>query len=587
MNDRKSKSVARKLSVIIAIMIFISTVSVGAFGYIFYRMDTVRLGGERALAIAISVAAAPNAETFETAMQTGKKDAMWAYVKSVADRSAVNNGVQYLYILGAEYDDAFTYYAEGYNPITEEEELGFGYREDAEIYDDQMFGTIESGEPSTSGIYESGDFGLMVSGFAPIINADGKVVGVVGVDLTVGDVLSDAHAFGVKTLLIVIGFSLLFGIISIIFIKRRVGVPINRLTVAAESISTGDMDIQLDIDSDDEIGRLSRSFHNMVLSTQNQIALLEQLSNGDLTVNIEPRCDKDQMSFAIMRMVENLNTMFRAFNDSSDHLATTSEHIAGGADSLASGAVEQHSTIEGLAASIGMITEKTKENAAMSEKATRLVDSIKSNAQKGAAQMQQMLEAVREINEASASISKVMKTIDDIAFQTNILALNAAVEAARAGQHGKGFAVVAGEVGNLASKSAESAKETSDLIANSLKKTVLGVKLAQDTALTFEDIVNGINESGKIVEGISLASSEQNREIAEINRNLQDVAAVVQRTSDTAGDSAEASKKLSIQADQLKAMLARFKLAEQDISLIAYDGVEAPGDARYRLTATQ
>jgi methyl-accepting chemotaxis protein len=184
---------------------------------------------------------------------------------------------------------------------------------------------------------------------------------------------------------------------------------------------------------------------------------------------------------------------------------------------------------------------------------------VKNNAEKGADQMSHMTAAVSEINQASHDISKVIKVIDDIAFQTNILALNAAVEAARAGEAGKGFAVVADEVRNLASKSA-AAKETGSLIENSMKKAELGTSIAAETAASLAEIVDGINKSTELFAEIAESSSHQSVAIAQINDGITQVSQVVQRTSATAEECAASSEELNTQSIILTEHVERFKL---------------------------
>ncbi|MDR2600479.1 MAG: methyl-accepting chemotaxis protein [Oscillospiraceae bacterium] len=242
-----------------------------------------------------------------------------------------------------------------------------------------------------------------------------------------------------------------------------------------------------------------------------------------------------------------------------DSFVTSANQISDGSQSLAQGTTEQAASIQELSSSISEVSEKTKSNANMASKAAGLTDTIRNNAQKGSRQMKDMITAVDEINEASGKISKVIKVIDDIAFQTNILALNAAVEAARAGQHGKGFAVVAEEVRNLAAKSAEAAKDTSSLIENSIEKANLGVSIAGETSTSLVDIVNGVNESNELVSVIAKSSEEQSVAISQINIGIDQVAQVVQQNSATAQQSAATSTEMSSKAKLLKEMIDAFE----------------------------
>ena len=198
----------------------------------------------------------------------------------------------------------------------------------------------------------------------------------------------------------------------------------------------------------------------------------------------------------------------------------------------------------------------------MAERAATLASTIMQNAERGSSQMGDMTTAVHEINQASQSISKVIKVIDDIAFQTNILALNAAVEAARAGQHGKGFAVVAEEVRNLASKSAEAANNTGSIIQNSMEKAELGFHIAEETAESLKEIVSGINESSYLIEEITKASEEQSNGIASLNLGINQVAQAIHQNSATAQESAAVSEEISSQSDMLQHMIQQFKLKE-------------------------
>jgi len=218
------------------------------------------------------------------------------------------------------------------------------------------------------------------------------------------------------------------------------------------------------------------------------------------------------------------------------------------------------SSIQELTASIAEIADQTKHNAVNANRANELATEVAKNADKGNYQMTEMQRSMVDINKSSDDISKIIKVIDDIAFQTNILALNAAVEAARAGQHGKGFAVVAEEVRTLAARSADAAKETTGLIEGSIGKVQEGTKIADETAAALDEIVAGIGQVTGLIGNIASSSNEQATSIAQINMGVEQVAHVVSQNSATAEQSAAASEELSGQSVLLKQMIDQFQL---------------------------
>jgi len=312
----------------------------------------------------------------------------------------------------------------------------------------------------------------------------------------------------------------------------------------------------------DEIGQTISGASAFVRHVSITSEELQAIAGGDLSMEVTPLSGEDTMGVSLKQMIDSLNAMFADIHAASDQVSSGAKQIADGAQSLAQGSTEQAASIQQLSGSIAGVAQKTRENADTTESTSKLSGRIMESAEKGSRQMHEMITAVKEINEASQSISKIIKTIDDIAFQTNILALNAAVEAARAGQHGKGFAVVAEEVRNLAAKSAEAARETGSMIQNSMEKAQFGTSIAGDTAASLAEIVSGINESNRYIAEISRASEDQSLSISQINIGIDQVAQVIAQNSATAEESAAASEEMSSQAAVLEELLSLFRVKD-------------------------
>lgn len=364
------------------------------------------------------------------------------------------------------------------------------------------------------------------------------------------------------TMIIVVIVGVVIAIALGIFISRIISNPVNRMVDAANKLAVGDINVDVKADTKDEIGLLAESFTKMIENIRGQAMAAERIAAGDLTINVEIKSENDLLGKKLAEMVTNNNEVLSNIASASEQVAAGSKQISSSSIALSQGATEQASSIEELTASLEEISSQTKLNADNANQANELADNSKSNAIQGNTQMKGMLKAMEEINESSANISKIIKVIDEIAFQTNILALNAAVEAARAGQHGKGFAVVAEEVRNLAARSANAAKETTDMIEGSIKKVEGGTKIAQDTAEALNEIVNSIEKVANLVSDIAIASNEQALGIGQINQGIMQVSQVVQTNSSTSEESAAASEELSSQASLLKEMVAKFKLKQ-------------------------
>ncbi|MCL1982242.1 MAG: methyl-accepting chemotaxis protein, partial [Clostridiales bacterium] len=393
------------------------------------------------------------------------------------------------------------------------------------------------------------------------------------IDIAEGEDLNVTNsALATQLLLIVIAVAVVAVAVAMflgVYISGLISKPLLPLTEFMKTAATtGDLSLNpKDVEvielfgmRKDEIGNLIKSSSDFIKRVTEISKSLEAVAKGDLTVSLVPLSDVDTIGVSLDGMIARLNDMFVEINASTAQVSTGAKQVADGSQSLAQGSTEQASSVEQLAASLGDVSGKTNQNAEMAKEAANLSGSIKDSAEKGSTQMDNMMKAVTEINDASQSIGKVIKVIDDIAFQTNILALNAAVEAARAGQHGKGFAVVAEEVRNLAGKSAEAAKDTSGLIENSIEKANLGMAIATETAESLKEIVSGINRNAEIIAEIEVLSQEQNEAITQINIGIDQVAQVVQQNSATAEQSAAASEEMSGQSTMLTQLVSQFKL---------------------------
>lgn len=354
-------------------------------------------------------------------------------------------------------------------------------------------------------------------------------------------------------------------------LSRSIGRPVSLLTDAAKKLAEGNLDIEMEYQSRDELGVLAEAFREMSLNIKAIIkdvdSILGAMSKGDFTVfpQVEYIGDYVSIENAIVNISERLSSTLNQINQSADLVSDSSELMSSGSQALSFGAADQASSAEELAITINEISLQVKETAANANKAHHITVQTGEQVVNTNQRMQEMISAMHEISDKSGQISRIIKTIEDFAFQTNILALNAAVEAARAGATGKGFTVVADEVRNLANKSSEASKSTSALIKDTVLAVKVGTDIANVTADALTTVVHSMNEVVSTVEEISSAAEQQANSIAQITQGINEISNVVQRNSATAEESAAASEELSGQAQMLKNLIGQFKLNEVDI----------------------
>ena len=371
-------------------------------------------------------------------------------------------------------------------------------------------------------------------------------------------------------------------VVVIIFVLKRLHRPINDIVAAAQSIVAGDLDIKLQVHSEDEIGQLSRAFLQM---TENLKAIivdvdycLNELGNGNFCVKSRERDryvgEYQEIYVAMHRIMATLSQTLYRINGAAEQVASSSELVSNGSVALSQGATEQASSIEELAATINDISAHVKRNAENAQSVSQKVVAVNQQMTESNQMMQNTVSAMNEIRDSSSEIGKIIKTIEDIAFQTNILALNAAIEAARAGAAGRGFAVVADEVRNLAGKTADASKETTALIERSLQSIEQGTSSMDATARSLEKVVEGARTITDSIQQISSASDEQASSISQITAGIDQISSVIQTNSATAQEGAAASEELTAQSQILKNLILHFELDESVISDMDVDNTQ-------------
>ena len=361
-------------------------------------------------------------------------------------------------------------------------------------------------------------------------------------------------------------------LLVIIQVRRIIGRPVKELNQAATCIAQGDLDQTIRYHSRDELGDLADSFNHVTLRLRDYVSYINEISStlheiagGNLTFTLKHDYagEFSKIKISLEEISYSLNNAMGQLQSASRDVAAGAEQVSSGAMTLSQGSAEQAAEVDTLASHINSVSESIQQVALGAQKANGISQEVKTGLLESNEKMQYMTGVIQKISDNSVEIHKIVKTIEDIAFQTNILALNAAVEAARAGTAGTGVAVVADEVRALASKSSEAAQETSVLLSQTVTSMDEGVHAAQNTAQSMMAVANRADEMSNLITGIADYTKEQAENTAEITHGIEQISTVVQNNVSTAEASAAASEELSGQAAMLKELVARFRLKDQ------------------------
>ena len=354
--------------------------------------------------------------------------------------------------------------------------------------------------------------------------------------------------------------------IMVIFAGKIIN-PLKKAIDRLEKLSEGNLHDAVEVSkTKDEVGILTHALSKTIQSFCNYIDNISYVlgnmdkGNLDIKIDLEYAGDFQPIKSSLTNTINAFNKALLGINESAREVASGSDQVSSAAQALAQGTTEQASSIEQLSSTISEISQQVKESASDAKKANEVAEKAKEQMLEGSKMMSEMISAMEKINNSSGEIGKIIKTIEDIAFQTNILALNAAVEAARAGQAGKGFAVVADEVRNLAEKSAQATKSTTALIEGSIQAIEDGTEIARNTSSALEMIVESANQTADFMNSIASTADKQATAVSQVTLGIEQISAVVQTNAATAEETSASSGELSKQAKILKELVMKFQL---------------------------
>jgi methyl-accepting chemotaxis protein len=561
------KSVSGLITLISAIAVTITALVIIIISSVVYYYNDVDTVGKSAMMSAMSVAAYTDGDLADEIISTGEltpeQQPLWEAAKKNADealkRLELENAI-YLYIMAPVDSDGLTHYY--ISADDRDGSIPFWTEEAADTFDAELFDlVIGKGEYFHGGIFQSGDYGLCLSGYAPVFNSAGKPVAAVGIDFAADEVLSKILNF----IIISTSSAVVLLIIELLLIayavKRKIASPINELAGYANAVAAGDTTLEItDIDGKNEIANLKRSFAELVRFTNVQADEIMRISSGDLTTAIAVRNSKDTVGNALADMEKSLRVLIGKISDYAESITVNADELDNASAEFNQNAESSVNSVEDIK---NTVSEFIKEIDTIAKKAENEANSGNETVEitvHGKEKMEQLTAAVTDIKNSGQQIGSVIKLIDDIAFQTNILALNASVEAARAGVHGKGFAVVAEEVRNLAAKSAQAAKDSQNLITVTVEKASAGAAVCLEAENYFDKITDSVKGSNEGVMNLAKEIRLLDDHLIAIGHDIDTISDIMNANAENTKSVVDLSVRLKDTSENLSEQAGVFKL---------------------------
>jgi methyl-accepting chemotaxis protein len=561
------KSVSSLITLISAIAVTLTALLIIIISSVITYYDEVDMVGKSAMMSAMGVAAYIDGDLADEIIKLGEitpeQLPLWEDQKKDADdalkRLEMEHAI-YLYVVTPEDSEGNTHYY--LSADDRDGSIDFWTEEPADIFDPELYEIVlGKGEYFNGGIFQSGEYGLCLSGYAPVFNSAGKPVAAVGIDFEADEVISKITEFIIMSTASAAVLLVIELLLIAFIVKKKIASPINELKGYADAVAAGDTKLKITgIDGQNEIAQLKKSFSEVVRLTDTQAEEIQRISSGDLTTDIEIISSKDTVGNALATMENSLKTLIGKITDYAGAITINADELDNAAEEFNQNAESSVRSVEDIRETVGTFLREINAIAKKAEDEANNGSQTVEVTLSGKEKMEQLTAAVSDIKDSGQQIGSVIKLIDDIAFQTNILALNASVEAARAGVHGKGFAVVAEEVRNLASKSAQAAKDSQNLITVTIEKAGAGAAVCLEAEHYFDRITESVKGSSEGVMNLSKEIRLLDDHLTAIGRNIDTIAGIMNANAENTKSVVDLSARLKDTSENLSEQAGVFKL---------------------------